>query len=333
METLGLDIGGANLKAAHSQGQARSVPFALWRNPTGLADALRHLVQGWPAFDLLAVTMTGELCDCFESKRHGFHAILDAVTAAAGNVPVRVWQTDGALTRPEIARSQPLLAAASNWLALAVYAGRFAPTGEALLMDIGSTTTDIVPLLEGVPRPQGRTDPERLRSQELVYTGVRRTPLCALAGSNVAAELFATTLDVFLVLGAIPENPQDTDTADGRPATRAAAHGRLARMLCADLETSTEEERITFADHVLLRQVFALRTAAEFVAKRLPRPPQTFVISGAGEVLAKLVMRHTPILSNCPAVSLERKLGPEISRAACAYAVAVLACERGDSLR
>jgi probable H4MPT-linked C1 transfer pathway protein len=333
METLGLDIGGANLKAAHSRGQARSVPFALWRNPTGLADALRNLLKGWPAFDLLAITMTGELCDCFESKRQGVHAILDAVTAAAGDVPVRVWQTDGALTRTETARSQPLLAAASNWWGLAVYAGRFVPSGAALLLDIGSTTTDIVPLLDGAPVPRGRTDPERLRSHELVYTGVRRTPLCALVGADVAAELFATTLDVFLILGAIAENPQDADTADGRPATRAAAHARLARMFCADLDTSTEEERLRLAERALLRQVHALRCAAELVAERLPRPPQTVVLSGTGEFLAELVLRETPSLAKCSVVSLGRKLGAEISRAACAYAVAVLARERGDSLQ
>ena len=43
--TLGLDIGGANLKA--SDGEARSVarPFALWREPHRLAAALRELLD------------------------------------------------------------------------------------------------------------------------------------------------------------------------------------------------------------------------------------------------------------------------------------------------
>src|ERR1700736_1378230 len=94
---LALDIGGANLKAAHSGGSARLHPFELWKNPSGLADELGRVLQTLPGFDLLAVTMTGELCDCFATKREGVNAILDAVEAVAGTAPARVWRTDGRL--------------------------------------------------------------------------------------------------------------------------------------------------------------------------------------------------------------------------------------------
>src|SRR5579872_2164460 len=92
---LGLDIGGANLKAAHTDGRALSVPFALWKDSTLLPHALRNLVWKMPPADMWAVTTTGELCDCFESKRQGVHAILDAVAEVAGNTPLRVWRNDG----------------------------------------------------------------------------------------------------------------------------------------------------------------------------------------------------------------------------------------------
>src|SRR5665213_2920887 len=166
---LGLDVGGANLKAAHTNRTARSRPFALWKDPGGLADALRNLIAEMPSADVLAVTMTGELCDCSESKRQGVNVILDAVEAAAAGKPIRVWRTDGRFSDLAAARTESLTAAAANWLALATFAGRYAPTGPALLIDIGSTTTDIVPLQDGRPMPKGRTDPERLRSGELVY--------------------------------------------------------------------------------------------------------------------------------------------------------------------
>jgi probable H4MPT-linked C1 transfer pathway protein len=329
MDTLGLDIGGANLKAAHSRGGARVQPFALWKDPAGLADALRPLLQGWTPFGQLAVTMTGELCDCFEGKRQGVNAILDAVTAAAGPTPVKVWRNDSRFVDVATARTTPLQVAAANWLALAVYAGCHAPVGPALLLDIGSTTADIVPLQNGKPVPRGRTDPERLQSQELVYTGVRRTPLCALLGTGGAAELFATTLDVFLVLGSIAEDSTDTETADGRPATRAAAHARLARMVCADLETSTEDQRRKLAERILLKLVYAFTFAVGHVAKKLPGPPQTVVMAGSGEFLAELVLREQKEFPQCRVVSLARTLGPEVSQAACAYAVATLAAAEG----
>jgi probable H4MPT-linked C1 transfer pathway protein len=325
---LGLDIGGANLKAAHSDGRAQSVPFALWKDPSGLPDALRRLIAEMPPADVLAVTMTGELCDCFRSKRQGVLAILDAVAAAAGQTPVRVWRNDGRFVDPATARATPLQVAAANWLALATFAGRYAPKGPALLIDIGSTTTDIIPLLDGRPVPKGRSDPERLRSSELVYAGVRRTPLCAVLGGQGAAELFATTLDAYLLLGTIPEDPADQNTADGRPATRAAAEARLARMLCADLETSTADERRRLAERVLLRQVMALEFAFKTVAARLPALPQTVLLAGVGEFLAKATLEHQKDIPPCHAVVLSTTLGPAISRAACAYAVAMLAAER-----
>jgi probable H4MPT-linked C1 transfer pathway protein len=324
---LGLDVGGANLKAAHTNGAARSRPFALWKDPGGLADALRGLIAEMPPADLLAVTMTGELCDCFESKRQGVNAILDAVEAAAPGKPIRVWRTDGRFMDLTAVRAAPLMAAAANWLALATFAGRYAPKGPALLIDIGSTTTDIVALQDGRPVPQGRTDPERLRSGELIYSGVRRTPLCAIMGAEGAAELFATTLDVYLLLGWIMEDAADHNTADGRPATKAAAHARLARMLCADLETSTAEEREKLVNRVLLKQVYSLSFAVEQVFGLLREPPRTVVVAGEGEFLALPVLKKQDAFPPCPVIRLQETLGAEISRAACAHAVAVLAAE------
>jgi probable H4MPT-linked C1 transfer pathway protein len=329
VDVLGLDIGGANLKAAHTHDVARLRPFALWKDPAGLPDALGDLLRGWPPFDRLAVTMTGELCDCFESKRQGVHAILDAVRSAAGPVPFRVWSTEGHFLDPAAARAAPLRVAAANWLALATWAGHQAPAGPALLLDVGSTTTDLVPLHDGRPVPSGCTDPERLRCGELVYLGVRRTPLCAVLGNEVAAELFATSLDALVVLGLQPEDAGGILTADGRPATRAAAHARLARMLCADLETCTEAERTTLAERVLARLVERIGSAAEQVAGRLPGPPQTCILAGSGEFLARRVVDSRSAVAPCRVISLARLLGPEISQAACAYAVAVLAAAEG----
>src|SRR6478609_4125241 len=93
---LGLDVGGANLKAATADKRAVSVPFPLWKHPDRLGAALAELVGRFPDATELAVTMTGELCDCYQTKREGVNAILDATELAANGRPVRVWSTDGA---------------------------------------------------------------------------------------------------------------------------------------------------------------------------------------------------------------------------------------------
>src|SRR5262245_19652106 len=93
---LGLDIGGANLKAAHSDGFAKQKPFALWKQPDRLPEELQSIIALAPKFDHLAVTMTGELCDCYATKREGVKEILNAVEAAAAGRLIRVWTTEGA---------------------------------------------------------------------------------------------------------------------------------------------------------------------------------------------------------------------------------------------
>jgi probable H4MPT-linked C1 transfer pathway protein len=324
---LGLDIGGANLKAAHADGAALSQSFPLWKHSAELPEALHALLGRVLRFDALAVTMTGELCDCYETKRQGVHAILDALERVAGPVPVRVWQTDGRFVDVATARSDPHRTAAANWLALATFAGRYAPSGPALLLDIGSTTADLIPLRDGKPCPRGRTDAARLRSRELVYTGARRTPLCALLGPQFAAEWFATMLDVGLILGDIPEDSADTDTADGRPATVAAAHARLARMCCQDSETCSVESTTNLARQARALQVDVLRGALNHVVAELSGPLQTVILAGSGEFLARQVYTTLSDGSTMRLISLADELGPAISTAACAYAVAVLLAE------
>jgi len=303
-----------------------ALPFALWKRPAELTPALAELIHGMPRADRLAVTMSGELCDCYESKRQGVAAILDAVESAAKGQPIRVWRTDGRFASPVEARDAHLLTASANWHALATWAGRLASTGPALLVDIGSTTTDIIPLLNG----KRKTDPERLKRGELVYLGVRRTPLAVFMRGDGAAELFATTLDLFLLLGWHEDNPDDLDTADGLPATRACAQLRLARMLCGDLETTTEKERKEWTNILFLRVVTDLSYAVSAVARQLPALPQTVIVGGTGERLARKVLEYQTAFPLGKGVALSNVLGPERWAGACAHAVAILASEEAE---
>src|SRR3954466_15088673 len=118
MAILGLDVGGANLKAATTDKRAVSGPLALWKQPDRLPAALAELVAKFPDAEELAVTMTGELCDCFETKRDGVHAIIKAVRFAREGRPIRVWCTDGAFLNSEEAKANHLKVAAANWHAL-----------------------------------------------------------------------------------------------------------------------------------------------------------------------------------------------------------------------
>jgi probable H4MPT-linked C1 transfer pathway protein len=332
---LGLDIGGANIKLSDGV-MASSVPFQLWKVPDHLPHCLDALVKQYPQIAGFAVTMTGELADCFETKAEGVDFILSAVEQVAEGRPIVVWQTGAEFVPADVAREIPLLVAAANWHALATWVGRMVPLGLSLLLDTGSTTTDIIPLWNGVPIPTGMTDRERLASGELVYSGVRRTPLCAVTqtvpfrGStcSVAAELFATMLDVFLILGIKIEDPKDLDTANGKPATKACAHDRLARMICCDRTEVHSQDALAIAKYLAVEQSIQIGQAIRQVLSRQPEPLAHVLISGSGSFVLEALQSEMPVLNSAELLFLNRMFHHDMAESACAFAVARLAEER-----
>jgi (4-(4-[2-(gamma-L-glutamylamino)ethyl]phenoxymethyl)furan-2-yl)methanamine synthase len=333
---IGLDIGGANIKAAHSDGPCRSRTFPIWQSPDQLVSQLRQLVGDWLPCGGIALTMTAELADCFATKREGVEFIVNAVNELADTTPVAVWQTSGEFTAPDVATEFPMLTAAANWHALATFVGRLIPDGTALLIDVGSTTTDIIPLEDGLPVSTGLTDRDRLMSGELVYSGVRRTPLCAIAHSvplgesycPLAAELFATTRDVYLLAGDVAENVNDYETANGGPATREAAHDRVARMLCCDREEVTAEQTQSIAAFLAGVQQQRIRGAVDRVLNKMSDRCSAVLLSGEGSFIAQRIAMSHSGLCDLPHHQLSELFSTDASSAACAFAVARLANEQ-----
>lgn len=326
MKRLALDIGGANIKAAHSESWAASWPFALWRSPRDLAAKLRDVAAAAPAFDELLVTTTAELCDCFANKRDGVLHVLDAVAAIAPADRTRVWLTRGQFVEPAEARANYLQAAASNWHALATWVARdVTPAGNALLVDVGSTTTDIIPIIHGNVAARGLTDFDRLRHHELIYSGALRTALMALGPTvpfrgeqvPVMAEYFATTADAHLLLGNVDEDADRTDTADGKPMTKPFAATRIARMVGGDMLMFNE------ADACELAGAFAAiqrkRIAAAIAKVAAFAKPTRVLVSGSGAFIAQAAVREA--MPEMPIIPLADKLGAGNSVAACAYAM------------
>lgn len=342
MSILGLDIGGANIKAADATGRTLTRPFAIWKTPEQLGIQIAQICREFPEVTQLAVTMTAELADCYATKAEGVTSILDQIESVPQKHPPCVWTTAGEFVDSAEARRQPMLVAAANWHVLATWVGQTLVAKSAtrpkddccsVLIDIGTTTTDIIPLVGGVPSAVGRTDLTRLQSGELSYSGVKRTPLCAVAHSvpwrdgycSVAAELFATTLDLYLLLGDIPEDETDRETANGQPATRSAAHDRLARMLCGDRHEVSLEDALPVARFLADVQRQRLAGSLDRVLARLPGPCESAVVSGSGAFLARRLIRENRRLLTAKVTSLDELLSPGIAEAACAYALALLA--------
>jgi hypothetical protein len=329
MSCLGLDIGGTNLKGATTDGWCASSPFPLWRQPERLAEALAALITSAPQHQAIALAMTGELADCFRTKADGVRHICRAAEAASGSRPLLVYLVAGRLATASQACELPRLAAAANWHALANFVGRKYQIDAGLLVDLGSTTCDLIPLVARQPAARGHNDTERLLAGELVYTGVVRSPVCGVVDilpyrgmpCPTAREFFATTRDVYLLLDQLPEDAADRDTADGRPATREFARERLARCVCADRETFDEADAIAAARAIRAAQSRQIAAAAARVTSTMVRQPDTLVLCGQGEFLLGEVFAGQA----GRIIRLSEELGPELSRCATAYAVAALA--------
>ena len=346
LRVLGLDIGGANIKASDADGATRSVVFPMWTQHEQLTDTLREMLSDTKP-DLIALTTTAELADCFASKDEGVRFVINSVASAFPNTPLRVWMTSGEFAEPSDAVELPMLVAAANWHALATWCGRSVPEGPAILVDVGSTTTDIIPLLDGFPVPAGLNDSERLQSGELVYSGSFRTPVCAITSSvelhgqthPLAAELFATVADALIVSEAIPEDESCTDTADGRPLTQQHSSQRLARMLCCDADQLSVDSIRSMASQVLVSQQQRLAAAFDQVRQNLEATMQlemrslrceaaTVLISGSGSDIAKQLVQNVEGLDLAEVFLLPEMFRTDVAEAACAFAVARLAQER-----
>jgi probable H4MPT-linked C1 transfer pathway protein len=335
---LGIDIGGANIKLAHVDGWSCSQPFAMWREWENLASALAPLICQCPDFDLVAITMTGELADCFATRADGVALILEQVTRIIPAPLVQVYSVDGRWRSPSQAAREPWMAAASNWHALATWARRFLVSEYGIVVDIGSTTIDLIPICKSGVATPSMTDSQRLRRGELLYTGIERSNIAGVVRSvplfgkrcPVMNEQFATTRDAYLWLGKLPEEPDDRNTADGKPATIDGARYRLARIVGEDGSTLTDSDITAIAQAIFDKQVSRLKRGIERVVARQVRlegadKPPCLILSGHGGFLIDTAIRDGKGFSQ--PVSLLESIGPDLSRCAPAYAVATLASE------
>jgi probable H4MPT-linked C1 transfer pathway protein len=338
-EVIGWDIGGAHLKVARVDAVGRvsavaQVPCALWRGMHELERAFATVASAIAGASRHAVTMSGESADVFADRASGVAALCDWVaTRLPGGASV--FDREAGLIDLARAARRPATVGSANWAVTGAWVAR--RLAHALVVDVGSTTTDLVPVVAGRCAAKGGTDHARLAARELVYAGVVRTPVMAMATSVIheeravplCAELFATSGDVYRLLGRLAPEHDQAETADGRGRSPRESAARLARMLGLDLADTSEAAMRFVAEQFAQRQAEALDAARDEVLRVHPALGGAPILAlGAGaflaaELAARAGVPHVPFAALAPCA--DPSLRSAITLAGPAVAAALLA--------
>jgi probable H4MPT-linked C1 transfer pathway protein len=341
---LGLDIGGANTKAAYIQTQNGSIEdieviveyFPIWKNTQNLNQMLQTLKKNIATrFDAVGVTITAELSDVYRTKREGIEHILSCIKEVFSEEPVYILTTTTALKTPKEASGAPFEVAGANWAATGWLISQYFEN--CIVIDVGSTSTSIIPIINGQLAAQGKTDLDKLVCGELVYTGSLRTNLAAIVQTvpikktvaMVSSELFALSGDVHIILGNINSEQYISETADGKGRTRKEALTRLARLVCADTEMLTEKELVTIAQHIYEKQIQQITTGLRQVYNYVKKSVTTkvpVIVTGLGKNF--LAHKAAEQIDADMIMDLNELLSSKVSLATPAVGIALMAAKQ-----
>jgi (4-(4-[2-(gamma-L-glutamylamino)ethyl]phenoxymethyl)furan-2-yl)methanamine synthase len=300
VSVLGFDIGGANTKVTFLKTENTKIKelitileyFPIWKSgknslPKILEKLKKKLANSKP-LDGIGVTITAELSDEFMTKKEGIIHILDCLCLVFTDIPIFVLNVETNLVSVEEAKKTPLMVASANWAATGWITKQIIK--DCIVVDVGSTSTSIIPIVNGEVAAEGRTDLEKLQNGELVYSGVLRTNVATIVNrimvhgnaTRVSSELFAQTGDVHLVLNNITEDEYTSDTCDGRGKTHIGAAARLARVVCADLDILNEQEIIEMAKFLYQKQIVQIANGLKQVKERVQNKKNIAVVTGIG---------------------------------------------------
>ena len=346
---IGWDLGGANIKLACAE-EARvgdglvmrvaQIPCQIVPERRKFAAAVHGALPLVPFDALHAVTMTGELSDVFSDRAEGVTHLVDLMLRVTRGHPLLIYAGSAGFLAPEEAKGQSLDVASANWHATAAFIARHRADG--LLVDVGTTTTDLIPIRGGAVATHGATDAERLTEGELLYTGVVRTPVLAVAHSapfrgraqRIAAERFATMADIWRLVGDLPDDADPYPSADRRGKGLAESAVRLARMLGRDSSEAELGEWIGLARYFADCQLAEIENAARGLAERNNIPPSAPVFgAGCGRFVARQVAERLarPYADFADIIEVVPEMREGAARCAPAVAVALLAATSDSS--
>lgn len=342
---VGWDIGGAHLKVASIDNNGcvnyvNQLATPLWKDFNSLEDAILKIRDQMTQETVRhAITMTAELADIFKDRDTGVKALSRFLAGQFADETYYLYAGDNGLIEASKVSSYITDIASANWHATASFVMQYIDNG--VLIDIGSTTTDMIPFTAKHLANIANTDHERLRNNELVYSGIIRTSVMAVVNKiycdgqwqNIVAENFSTMADVYRLLHQLNEQDDMMNTADGAGKTNSDSARRLMRMVGLDLQ---DENNISPAREIAEQVAHTqLEKINESLLKILSRDElnkiDCLIGAGAGRFLVRQLAAMNQLQYIDFTALLEYSEEAEQKILSCAAAVSVAQLARGAS--
>jgi probable H4MPT-linked C1 transfer pathway protein len=292
MKIIGWDIGGAHIKAAKidfkkKTSKTKQLYSPIWKNVNYLKKSIKLIKKKLGKTNYHAITMTAELSDIFPDRKNGVKHIINLSSKILGEKNIFFYSKKNFLKK-KLAIKKPFELNSMNWHATASFVSNFFPN--CILVDIGSTTSDIIPIKNKEIISKDVSDYQRLKSNELIYLGVLRTPIQAVERKkNLINENFANLSDVYRVLNKIPSTFDLLPTLDRKTKNKHDSARRIARIFGKDYKKNHFLKWKKIAYQIEGEHLKILKSVIKKIEKKNFLKKVPIIGAGIGEFLVKKI--------------------------------------------
>ena len=292
MKIIGWDIGGAHIKAAKidfkkKTSKTKQLYSPIWKNVNYLKKSIKLIKKKLGKTNYHAITMTAELSDIFPDRKNGVKHIINLSSKILGEKNIFFYSKKNFLKK-KLAIKKPFELNSMNWHATASFVSNFFPN--CILVDIGSTTSDIIPIKNKEIISKDVSDYQRLKSNELIYLGVLRTPIQAVERKkNLINENFANLSDVYRVLNKIPSTFDLLPTLDRKTKNKHDSARRIARIFGKDYKKNHFLKWKKTAYQIEGKHLKILKNVIKKIEKKNFLKKVPIIGAGIGEFLVKKI--------------------------------------------
>ncbi len=310
MKITGWDIGGAHIKAAKidflkKNSTTEQVYSPIWKNINNLKKSIKLIKNKLGKTNYHAITMTAELADIFSDRVNGVKYIVNLSSKILGEKNIFFYSKKTFLKK-KLAIKKTFELNSMNWHATASFISNSFPN--CILIDVGSTTTDIIPIKNKRIISRSVTDYQRLKSNELIYLGVLRTPIQAIEKKkNLVNENFANLSDVYRILNKIPNTIDLLPTLDNKTKSKHDSARRIARIFGQDYEKKHFLKWKEIAYKIQKKHLKILKSAIKEIKIKKKLNAVPIIGAGIGEFLVREASKQKEYHSFCSRINYIKK--------------------------